>query len=203
LFKKKQGVFMTGIVPAAKYWVSTVSREHVLVGRNGGFCQVCHGKKGPLARMKEGDWIIHYSPKMVMGDDEVCQKFTAIGKIANDRIYQFEMSPGFVPFRRDVNYLKTENEPSIYPLLNKLSFTKEQKNWGAKFRFGFFEISKDDFDVIRSSMVVSEAHTKRKQADDLLPIEVAEALEENSKLKSGATKKTCLPKSASAISSQK
>ena len=34
-----------------KYWIGTVSREHVRIGVEGGFCQVCHGKKGPLARM--------------------------------------------------------------------------------------------------------------------------------------------------------
>ncbi len=31
-----------------KYWIGTVSQEHVLRGVAGGFCQVCHGKAAPL-----------------------------------------------------------------------------------------------------------------------------------------------------------
>lgn len=36
-----------------KFWVGVVSKEHVQRGVKGGFCQVCHGKKGPLNRMKK------------------------------------------------------------------------------------------------------------------------------------------------------
>ena len=61
---------MSTATSVTKYWVGTVSKEHVLVGVKGGFCQVCHGKKGPLARMKEGDWLIYYSPKESFGGDE-------------------------------------------------------------------------------------------------------------------------------------
>ena len=49
-----------------RYWVGVASREHVLLGVAGGFCQVCHGKQAPLARMKRGDWILYYSPKTGM-----------------------------------------------------------------------------------------------------------------------------------------
>ena len=37
-----------------RFWVGVVSKEHVLRGVEGGFCQVCHGKKAPLNRMKGG-----------------------------------------------------------------------------------------------------------------------------------------------------
>ena len=43
-----------------KYWIGTVSQEHVLRGVAGGFCQVCHGKAAPLNRMKRGDWLLYY-----------------------------------------------------------------------------------------------------------------------------------------------
>ena len=36
-----------------KFWIGVVSKEHVLRGVEGGFCQVCHGKKRPLNRMKK------------------------------------------------------------------------------------------------------------------------------------------------------
>ncbi len=28
------------------------------MGVAGGFCQLCHGKSGPLKQMSQGDWII-------------------------------------------------------------------------------------------------------------------------------------------------
>ncbi|MCI0382497.1 MAG: EVE domain-containing protein [Chlamydiae bacterium] len=155
------------VVASAKYWISTVSREHVLIGKNEGFCQVCHGKKGPLSRMKKEDWIVYYSPKMSMEGKELCQKFTAIGKMVDDKIYQFAMNQDFVPFRRNVTYLKDAEEKSIHSLLDKLSFTKDKKNWGAKFRFGIFEISKEDFDIIYREMA-GEPKSKRKQEEDLI-----------------------------------
>lgn len=125
-------------VASARYWVSTVSREHALVGWDGALGQVCHGKKDSLARMKKDDWIV-YSPKMSMGGRE---------------IYEFETSRDFIPFRRHVIYLKTAKEQPILGLLDRLSFTRS-KNCGAKFRFGIFELSKEDFDVVYEKMTVT------------------------------------------------
>jgi hypothetical protein len=146
-----------------KFWISTVSRDHVRVGIQEGICQVCHGKKAPLARMKKDDWIIYYSPKISMGGKVPCQKFTAIGQIADNNIYQHKMTENFSPFRRNVSYIKNANEVPILPLLDQLSFTQGKKNWGAKFRFGFFEISDKDFDVIRSKMLTNNAHASEQE----------------------------------------
>ncbi len=46
----------------ARYWLGVASRDHVLIGVNGGFAQVCHGRRGPLSRMQPGDGLIYYSP---------------------------------------------------------------------------------------------------------------------------------------------
>lgn len=135
-----------------KYWIGVVSRQHVLKGVQGGFAQVCHGKKGPLARMKKGDYLIYYSPKETMQGSEKCQKFTAIGKVSGDAPYSFDMGGGFVPFRLDITYIPCR-EISILPLLQSLTFTEDATNWGAKFRFGLFEINQEDFQVIQSEML--------------------------------------------------
>jgi len=146
------------VAATTKYWVGTVSKEHVLVGVKGGFCQVCHGKKDPLARMKKGDWLVYYSPKESFGGNESCQKFTAIGKIADEDIYKFKMSDNFIPFRRNVTYLNDIKEQSIRPLLGRLSFTQGTKNWGMKFRMGLFEIPKKDFELIQQHMVKESSY---------------------------------------------
>lgn len=75
-----------------RYWVGVASKEHVQKGVKGGFAQVCHGKAGPLNRMKEGDWIVYYSPVLKFGGKDPCQAFTAIGKIHPGNPYPFQMS---------------------------------------------------------------------------------------------------------------
>ena len=90
-----------------KFWVGVVSENHVKRGVTGGFCQVCHGKGGPLKRMKKGDYLLYYSPKVDLDSDQKLQAFTAVGKMTGDEVYQFEMTPDFIPFRRDVEYYKS------------------------------------------------------------------------------------------------
>src|ERR1700722_18317727 len=113
----------------ARYWIGVASKEHVQKGVEGGFAQVCHGKPGPLNCMEEGDWIIYYSPTLKFGGKEPCQSFTAIGKIIPGDPYTFPMSQDFIPWRRDVSFLKSQQTP-IQPLLDHLSFIKDKHKWG-------------------------------------------------------------------------
>lgn len=80
---------------SCKYWISVVSKEHVLRGVSGCFIQVCHGIQAPLKRMNQNDWIVLYSPKLSMIGKETCKAFTAIGQAIDNKVYQFQMSPGF------------------------------------------------------------------------------------------------------------
>ncbi len=102
--------------------------------------------------MAVGDWLIYYSPKELFEATLPCQKFTAIGKVVGEDIYPFEMFLGFIPYRRDINFLKAIDVP-IRPLLEQLSFIKDKSRWGYAFRFGHLEISKTDFDIISNSML--------------------------------------------------
>lgn len=136
----------------SKFWCGVVSREHIKRGEAGGFCQVCHGKKGPLARMSVGDGIVFYSPVLEFKGTEKCQKFTAIGHVTGEDTYQFQMAPDFIPYRRDIAYLPCR-EISIHPLLDRLDLTAGKQNWGYKFRFGHFELSARDFEMIGRLMV--------------------------------------------------
>lgn len=137
-----------------KYWMAVASKQHVELGVLGGFAQVCHGKKGPLSRMKEKDWIIYYSPTVIFGEKDPCQSFTAIGRIATGSAYPFEMSPNFIPWRINVHFEKC-HETKIKPLLENLSFITDKKKWGFPFRRGCFEINKQDFALIANKMGVS------------------------------------------------
>ena len=133
-----------------KYWLGVVSKEHVTRGVNGGFAQVCHGKKRPLAKMKKDDWLVYYSPGFRMGKSDL-KAFTAIGKIADEDVFQFKMSPDFVPYRRRVDYLHTQDASleELKPILELC----EGSSWGYRLRRGLIEISKGDFDKIKKGMI--------------------------------------------------
>lgn len=138
-----------------RYWMAVASKEHVEKGVLGGFAQVCHGKAGPLKQMREGDWIVYYSPKVEFQAKEPCQLFTAIGKVQKGDPYPFVMSEDFIPWRRDVSFFPS-NEVSIKQLLEDLSFIHDKKSWGYPFRRGCFEIPPSDFRLIAEAMKVVE-----------------------------------------------
>lgn len=136
-----------------RYWINVVSYEHVKNGVKMCITQSCHGKSGPLKRMNQGDWIVHYSPKEEFQGKEPCRKFTSIGQVADHEIYQFDMGGGFVPWRRNIRYLECEPLP-IVNLLEELSFTRDKgSHWGMAFRYGFFEMTETDFKLLYKGMI--------------------------------------------------
>jgi len=136
-----------------RYWIGVASREHVRRGVAGGFCQLNHGKAGPMRLLSPGDWIVYYSPREFMNKGEPVQAFTAIGEIAEGEPYVGEMGGGMEATRRDVRFLKAKDAP-IRPLLDTLSFTRGRASWGYAFRRGSFAIDEADFRVIANAMGV-------------------------------------------------
>lgn len=137
-----------------KYWINTTSQDHVRLGIAGGFTQANHGKPRLLKRLKAGDYIIFYSPKKSYEDGEPLQAFTAIGQVKDDKLYQVEMAPDFVPWRRDIMFYDCQETP-IKPLIGDLHFIKDKTHWGYMFRFGMFEILEADFKLIHRAMIES------------------------------------------------
>lgn len=133
------------------YWIGVASYDHVRRGLQEGIMQLGHGKRVPLARLREGDWIIYYSPVERLGDKVPLQSFTACGQVAGGEIYQIDLGGGFVPFRRRVDYEPARPVP-IRELLNGLSFIANKKSWGYVFRFGLVQIPESDFLVIKHAL---------------------------------------------------
>jgi hypothetical protein len=134
-----------------KCWIAVASAEHVRIGRAQGFMQVCHGKAAPLRRLSPGDGVTYYSPTLTFGGKDRLQAFTAIGSVAPGSPYQADMGGGFCPFRRDVVWDHAIEAP-IGPLLRDLAFACNNKNWGYQLRFGLFEVSCEDMEVIAAAM---------------------------------------------------
>lgn len=139
------------------FWIGSATRDHVLRGVEGGFCQLSHGRPEALRRMRRGDWIVYYSGRESWETAEACQRFTAIGKISSDEVYQVKMKDDFRPFRRDVRFCQAR-EIEIHPLIPKLFFIKNKKFWGLPFRRGYLEVSLADFRRIASPMLGKTFH---------------------------------------------
>ena len=136
---------------APKYWLVVVSKDHIKIGKKLGIAQANHGKAAPMKRMIPGDFIVFYSPKIHFHGKEPLKKFTALARVEKGDVYQGDMGGGFVPYRRDVKYISCK-ETDILPLIPKLTFIKNKQSWGFVFRFGFFEIPLEDFEIISKAM---------------------------------------------------
>ena len=137
-----------------RHWIAVASAEHALLGRDHqpvGFMQVCHGKAAPLRRLRGGDWVVYYAPAIKMGGRDKLQSFVSLGVVLPGEPYAVDLGGGFVPYRRDVDYVKALTAP-IAPLLDQLSFVQSRQHWGSPFRFGLFQITVADMQVIARSM---------------------------------------------------
>ena len=133
-----------------KYWIAVASADHARKGR-AGFMQVNHGKKAPLQRIRAGDGVAYYSPAETIGGKDRLQSFTIIGRVRDEELYVGEMGGDFTPWRRNVDYAESRDAP-IAPLLDRLEFTRGNRNWGYQMRFGLFEITEADFHTIAEAM---------------------------------------------------
>ncbi len=139
---------------AHRNWIAIASAEHARLGREHqplGFMQVGHGKGAPLWRIAPGDRVAYYAPATVFGGKDKLQSFVSIGIVQPGEPYTATMGNGFVPWRRDVRYLAAQETP-IAPLIGAFDFVEDPKRWGAKFRFGLFEIGDHDMALIAGAM---------------------------------------------------
>ena len=139
---------------ARRHWIAVASAEHALRGRDHtpmGFMQVCHGKCAPLKRLRAGDVVAYYAPAQTMGGKDKLQSIVSLGVVQAGDPYAFDMGGGFVPYRRDVRYVRAQPAP-IVPLLATLDFVEDRQRWGYKFRFGLFDVCAADMQRIAHAM---------------------------------------------------
>jgi hypothetical protein len=132
-------------------WIAVASADHVARGRAAGFMQVCHGKGGPLRRIRAGDRVAYYSPTAAFRGKDKLQAFTAIGVVREGEPYQVEMFEGFRPFRRDISWLEGREAPML-ALRDELDFTCAEPNWGYRLRLGLVPIGDRDMRLIAQAM---------------------------------------------------
>ena len=138
-----------------RYWVNSVSQDHVKLGVEGGFMQADHGRSGKLGALSMGDYLVFYSPRTSYRNGDPLQMFTALGQIVDDEAYQVQISPDFQPWRRAMKFFRSRRV-AVRDLLDELSFIANKEKWGLSFRQGLFAIDQADFERIAKAMGVKE-----------------------------------------------
>ena len=133
-----------------RFWLGVVSRDHVKRGWGLGIAQIGHGNRRALARMKAGDWLVYYSPRVSLETKQPLKAFTAIGQISDDEIWQADEGD-FKPWRRRVTYDATAHDAPLPALAGVLELTSKP-NWGYQLRRGLIELSRHDFMAIHAAM---------------------------------------------------
>lgn len=146
-----------------RFWINTVSLEHVALGVAGGFVQADHGKSTRLRWLRRRDWLVMYSPREGMRAGAPVQTFTALGVITDDEPYQVRLGPDFEPWRRRVHWQPCA-AADVRPLLAHLTFVIDKVQWGYPFRRGLFRIDDADFARIASAMA-PERHADGDHVD--------------------------------------
>jgi hypothetical protein len=137
--------------PARRFWINTVTLDHVEGAAAGGFTQADHGADARLRQPNRGDEMIFYSPRRTLWGKEPVRQFTAWATIIGDEPYQAYVTEKFHPWR-----LAAEFHPitpvDAKPLVQDLSFIPDPQHWGLPFRRGLFPIPQDDFRTITAAM---------------------------------------------------
>ena len=102
-------------------------------------------------RLRSGVVVAYYAPAQTMGGKDKLQSIVSLGVVQAGDPYAFDMGGGFVPYRRDVRYVRAQPAP-IVPLLATLDFVEDRQRWGYKFRFGLFDVCAADMQRIAHAM---------------------------------------------------
>jgi hypothetical protein len=131
-------------------WLGVVSRDHVQRGKMLGIAQIGHGTNAGLSRMRTGDGLVYYSPRVAVDSTRPLRAFTAIGRIADDEVWQAEEGDS-TPWRRRVEYDSGAAEVPLVQLQSDLELT-QGPHWGYRLRRGLVELSGHDFKRIALAM---------------------------------------------------
>jgi len=132
-----------------RYFISCVSKDHVVAGVEGGYLQ--SKDAAPLKRMEPGDLVLFYSEGTRFRAGERLQAFTAVGRVADRATSQVTVTPVFKPWRRRMEFIRAD-EASIVPLAETLSFVTDKAALTMPAKRGLFEIGREDFLIVAAAM---------------------------------------------------
>ena len=134
-------------------WLGVVSADHTQRAVQGGFIQLNHGKRYGVARLRQGDGFVIYSPTERYLEKRPLRAFTALGVVVDEAPYQAEpMSMGdrgtVQPWRRRIEFLPVRRA-ALHDLTLELT---QPPNWGYQLRRGLVPLTPNDFETLRALM---------------------------------------------------
>ncbi len=78
-----------------RFWINTVSLDHVEGAIEGGFTQADHGANTRLRRPRPGDLMVFYSPRTNLHGGIPVRQFTALATVTGNKPYQVKLSKDF------------------------------------------------------------------------------------------------------------
>ncbi|WP_210505780.1 EVE domain-containing protein [Naasia sp. SYSU D00057] len=133
-------------------WLGVVSAEHVRRGVGLGIAQIGHGRRAGLAHLRRGDTLIYYSPVESLGDKVPLRRFTALGTVADEEIWQADEGD-FRPYRRRMDYADVTPVP-LADVKDRLRLTASP-NWGYQLRRGLLPLDDEDVAVLSAALRAS------------------------------------------------
>ncbi|KXO91364.1 EVE domain-containing protein [Tsukamurella pseudospumae] len=130
-----------------RFWINTVSLDHVDAAIEGGFAQADHGANKRLRQPRRGDEMIFYSPRTELRGGEPVRRFTALATITGNEPYQAHVTDDFHPWRLAVQFHPCRRIEAKQ-LIDRLSFITDPAHWGLPFRRGLFAIPRSDYETI-------------------------------------------------------
>jgi EVE domain len=134
-----------------KYWITVLSKDHVLAGMIGGFTQAHGDKAAQLELLEKGDLVIFYSSGTLFRHGEILQAFTGVARVTDAKTYRVKGSPNAQAVRRNVAALTSEEAPAA-ALAPALDFITDKANWATALRRSQFEIGEADAQRIAAAM---------------------------------------------------
>lgn len=128
-----------------------MSADHVRRGVGLGIAQIGHGKKSGLARIRAGDVLVYYSPRDTLGGSPL-QEFTAIGRVADDELWQADEGE-FRPWPRRVDYDAPAHPVPLETVRADLELTLGP-HWGHQLRRGLVPLGDRDAGVLALALAM-------------------------------------------------
>lgn len=140
-----------GTAPSRRFWINTVTLDHVEAAAAAGFTQAEHGADGRLRQPRRGDEMLFSSPRTTLAGRTPVRQFTAWATITADEPHQAHVSEDFHPWRLPARF-HPWTPVDARPLVEELSFISDPQHWGLPFRRGLFAVPERDFDTIVTAM---------------------------------------------------
>jgi hypothetical protein len=135
-----------------RFWINTVTLDHVEAAAAGGFTQANHGAGTRLRHPAPGDEMLFYSPRTTLHGGHPVRQFTAWATITGKEPYQAHVAKDFHPWRLAAKFHAC-TPADAKPLVGRLSFITDPAHWGLPFRQGLFPIRQDDFETIKAQLL--------------------------------------------------